>query len=156
MKQILQNSLKSLLSWIMFAFGIFAVVYASNLALSEIGNKAEWEKLTLSMWNSLVSHVDEKLDKTSVSTTPTLWTSDTLVASQNAVKTYVDTQVGATWSGENYVVYWSTCLAANSSCTPTCLTWETSIWNVFEVWRYDYYSNTYISRAQQCLRKIIY
>lgn len=92
---MMSYSLKSLVSWVMFALGIFAVVYASNLALSELGNKAEWDKLTLSMWNSLVSHVEEKLDKVSVSTEVSLWNSDVSVPSQNAVKTYVDGKVEA-------------------------------------------------------------
>lgn len=96
--KLLRLSLQWFTVGITFALGIFAVVYASNLVLSELGHKAEWDKLTLSMWNSLVSHVDEKLDKTAVSTTATLWTSDTSVPSQNAVKTYVDTAVGASAS----------------------------------------------------------
>lgn len=96
--KLLRLSLQWFTVGITFALGIFAVVYASNLALSELGHKAEWDKLTLSMWNSLVSHVDEKLDKTAVSTTATLWTSDTSVPSQNAVKAYVDTAVGASAS----------------------------------------------------------
>lgn len=156
---MMSYSLKSLISWVMFALGIFAVVYASNLALSELGNKTEWDKLTLSMWNSLVSHVEEKLDKASVSTEVSLWNSDVSVPSQNAVKTYVDAQVGASGSGENYVVYWQTCQYNNYyglPCTPTCLSGEISIWQVFSVSAVPSGANgSNIINTQQCLKKIV-
>lgn len=156
---MMSYSLKSLISWVMFALGIFAVVYAGNLALSELGNKVEWDKLTLSMWNSLISRVDEKLDQASVSTEVSLWNSDESVPSQNAVKTYVDAQVGAAGSGENYVVYWQTCQYNNyynSPCAPICLSGEISIWQIFVASSSPSGANgSNIVKAQQCVKKIV-
>ncbi|MGE4444243.1 MAG: hypothetical protein AB7E37_04595 [Candidatus Altimarinota bacterium] len=59
MKKILQIGLKGIFSGITFMLGILLVVYASNIALNELGNKNEGDALSLDMWNSLVGHVED-------------------------------------------------------------------------------------------------
>lgn len=90
MKKLLNTGLKWLVAGVTFILWTLLVVYASSLTL-----KNEWDPLTLTAWNELVTAVNNKLDISALDTTITLGTSDTKVPSQNAVKTYVDTAVWA-------------------------------------------------------------
>ncbi len=59
MKKFLETGIRWFISGIAFSSWIILVVYASNIALNELWNKSEWAPLTLEMWNSLVSHMQE-------------------------------------------------------------------------------------------------
>lgn len=71
MKNVLQTSLKWFFSGMSFMLWIVLVVYASSIALNDLWNKTNWDNLTLSMWNSLVSHVqDLKTEVDTITLTP--------------------------------------------------------------------------------------
>lgn len=71
MKNVLQSSLKWFFSGMSFMLWIVLVVYASSIALNDLWNKTDWDNLTLSMWNSLVSHVqDLKTEVDTITLTP--------------------------------------------------------------------------------------
>ncbi len=71
MKNVLQTSLKWFFSGMSFMLWIVLVVYASSIALNDLWSKTNWDNLTLSMWNSLVTHVqDLRTDVDTIELTP--------------------------------------------------------------------------------------
>ena len=68
---------------------------AGNLSFVDLPNDATWGNITgtLSSQTDLQTALDAKEDVSNKSTTTTLGTSNTLYPTQNAVKTYVDTEI---------------------------------------------------------------
>ncbi|MDD3646274.1 MAG: hypothetical protein PHH06_02590 [Candidatus Gracilibacteria bacterium] len=95
LKQIMKSSIKSMISAGVFTFTVIAIVVYASGWTDDVTTETP---LTATLWNELkteVVRVGTIVIPGFVDTTTTLGTSNTKVPSQNAVKTYVDAQVGA-------------------------------------------------------------